>query len=223
MKKQLLKETIILTEFNRKPIEVKEGIEKTTKHSFIYESVPVWRLDVKNLNERIYSTELAEQLVSENATTNVLRNHLDDFVAEITDIKAIAKRPHIEDNMLKVDMVMVDEVFAGLVEKIIDAGGKVGLSSVGYGSVNDETGVVEDYSLVRYADFVINPAALVFIEKEVDEPEEESLIVPEEIEEPHVEEETSSNTETTTVEVETISNEEFLDIQKGFKVKYGKN
>lgn len=206
MEKKLLRETTEITDFLKKVAEVKEDIE-TYGTPLVYEKLPVWRLDEENLNGRIYSTELATKLVADNAITNALRNHIDTFEAEILDIKGIAKNPVIEDGFLKVDIHMVDENFASLIEKITKAGGKVGLSSVGYGFV-DEDKIVRDYTLERYADFVINPSALVFIEdSSKEETETDSEI------EASIEEE-----DTAVLDVE-VSNEEMDDIRNRFEVK----
>lgn len=210
MEKQLLRETIQLTDIKRKPLSIQEGTE-TKEYGFIWEKVPVWRLDIENLNGRIYTTSLAERIVNENAITNVLRNHLDDFEAEIADIKAIAKNPVIEDGIMKVDIHLVDENFAKLIENIVDAGGKVGLSSVGYGYLNEDK-EIEEYTLVRYADFVINPSALVFIEQEEKVQTDELDIQPE------VETSTESEEETA-VSNDAISDEELEDMKNRFEVK----
>lgn len=212
MDKKLLRETYQIDNLVRKPLNIQEGVE-LKEYGFVYEKVPVWRLDIENLNGRIYTTSLAEQIVAQNAVTNVLRNHIDDFDAEILDIKAIAKNPVVEDGFLKVDLQMVDENFATLIENIVEAGGKVGLSSVGYGYVNEDK-EVEDYTLVRYADFVINPSALVFIEDHKNEEE-----VQEEEQDIQPELETSNEGEETAVSAEVISPEELEDIRNRFEVK----
>ena len=212
MEKVLLRENSLLSQLNKKPKQITEGVSNTSSAT-VFEGVPIWRLDVENLNGRIYTTELAAQIVSQNAITNVLRNHLEEFEAEISDIKAIAKNPKIENGMLKVDLEMVDDGFSSLVERIVSAGGRVGLSSVGYGTL-DKDKKIQDYQLVRYADFVINPSALVFIEQESEVPQKEAV---ETIE--------TSEAETTVADdeiaisedvVETITDEEFLDIKERF-------
>jgi len=222
MEKTLFKETIQITNLVKKTIKMKEDVGEGS-NGFFYEKVPVWRLDTENLNGRIYTTQLGERIVAENAITNVLRNHIDDFQAEIADIKAIAKNPVIEDGFLKVDIQMVDYAFANHIENIVSAGGRVGLSSVGYGYLNDNK-EVEDYTLVRYADFVINPSAFVYIEapQEDENPVNEESVEPEvQIEETDQTEivETSNVEEETTVSNEVISPDELEDIKKRFEVK----
>lgn len=80
MAKQHLTENFLVSEKVAKRIPLTEStqiIEKDgeqLKCRAAYE-FPVWRLDKENLNERIYSTPLAEQVIEGGRTTAGLVNH----------------------------------------------------------------------------------------------------------------------------------------------------
>lgn len=129
--------------------------------------VPVWRLDVPNANGRTYTSELASRIASEGKTTLSLDGHpQDETSVSYEDVKAIGKNPHIEDGKLWADALFVDEAYFNKIQKIVQNGGKVGLSSSGFGLI-DDNGVVEpdSYELDRYFDFVLHPAAHLYVEQ----------------------------------------------------------
>jgi len=130
--------------------------------------VPVWVLDVENLNGRTYPTELGERIVAENAITPALDGHpVEEIGIAFEDVKAVSKNPSIEDGVLWVETYFVDEDYFNKIERILYHESQVGLSSVGFGEM-DENGVIdpESYGLVRYMDFVLNPSYGVYIQKD---------------------------------------------------------
>jgi len=133
-----------------------------------YYEVPVWRLDKKNLNNRVYTSSLAKKLIKENKVTVALKDHPNaDEDGSVDRIVAIGKNPHIRDGVLYADCYFVDDDFRKKVENILEHGGNIGLSSSGDGSVDDDGYVLdEDYVLQRYFDFVLTPSYEVYLTKE---------------------------------------------------------
>ena len=128
-------------------------------------SASIWKLDERNLNGRIYGTELAKRIVAENKVTVAYDGHDVDWRTgeEYGITKAVASNPRIENGELRVDIDFVDEAYEALLAKLVDKGVAIGVSSVGYGE-EDEVGHVNpaSYELVRYFDFVTCPAGEVY-------------------------------------------------------------
>ncbi len=133
-----------------------------------YYEVPVWRLDKKNLNNRVYTSTLAKKLIKENKVTVALKDHPNaDEDGSVDRIVAVGKNPHIREGVLYADCYFVDDTFRKKVENILEHGGNIGLSSSGDGSVDDAGYVLEeDYVLQRYFDFVLTPSYEVYLTKE---------------------------------------------------------
>ena len=129
----------------------------------------VWKLGERNLNGRTYTREVAEKVIKEKPSTIAYDGHWADCVSgnEYGIAKAVCKNPRIEGNLLRVDIEFIDEEFEEKLNKIAAAGVPIGVSSVGFGEV-DEKGVIipATYSLVRYLDFVTMPAGEVYANKE---------------------------------------------------------
>lgn len=129
----------------------------------------IWRLGERNLNGRTYTKEVAEKVIKEKPSTVAYDGHFADAVSgnEYGIAKAICKNPRIESNILKVDIEFVDDDFERKIERIAGAGVPVGVSSVGFGEVDEKGNIIpETYSLVRYLDFVTSPAGEVYATKE---------------------------------------------------------
>ena len=126
--------------------------------------VPIWRLDEQNLNKRTYSTKVAEKVVKENKTTVALADHPEDE-GSVWDIVAVAKNPKIENGILWAEAYFVDDAMAKKVDKIVEHGGEIGLSSSAYGEVDDSGNVLEEgFEVDRYFDLVLEPSYQVFID-----------------------------------------------------------
>lgn len=125
----------------------------------------VWRLDEVNLNGRIYSTELAQRLVKDNKSTLAYDGHDAEYAsgAQYSIAKAVCKEPWIENGGLFVHISFIDKTFEEQLKALMSEGVAIGVSSAGYGEV-DESGMVvpESYELVRYLDFVTCPAGEVY-------------------------------------------------------------
>lgn len=135
----------------------------------------VWCLDEVNLNGRVYSTALAERVVRDGLKTMAYDGHEADWQSGHDFAPAIAycDNPRIENKCLVVDIHFLEGqkncASVRNIRELYQAGLPIGVSSVGYGSI-DQNGVVqEDYEVVRYLDFVAMPAGLVYAE-----PKEES-------------------------------------------------
>ncbi len=151
---------IPLTEETR--IVEKDGTKYKCRAAY---ELPVWRLNEKNLNERIYGKELADKLMKENPTTLGLANHPKDD-ADVTYTFAVERNPHIRENIMYVDAYLVGEN-GELANEIIEAGGSIGLSSSAYGDVDKDGRVKEeDFTIERYADWVDMPSYEVYAKKE---------------------------------------------------------
>lgn len=142
----------------------------------------VWRLDEVNLNGRVYTRSLAERVVRDGIKTMAYDGHEADFQSGHDFAPAIAycDNPRIEGNVLVVDIHFLesqrDSASVRNIRELFKAGLPIGVSSVGYGSI-DENGIVQDdYEVVRYLDFVAQPAGLVYAEPKTEnhdpEPEE---------------------------------------------------
>ncbi len=148
---------------NSKKIVEADGKEYPV--SIAYE-VPIWRLGEKNLNGRTYSKELAEKVIKEGKKTFCLKDHPQDD-GSVDRIVAIAENPHIKENVFYADAYFVDEDFENKIEKIVERGMGLGVSSSALGDL-DESGnvLVEGFEIERYFDFVINPSYQVYLTKE---------------------------------------------------------
>jgi hypothetical protein len=214
--KELLIENISLKTINTKRSELTEEVN-TVSDSMIFYSVPVWRLDEVNLNGRTYTTTLAERLIAENAITYSYCDHPDEeYAQDFNSVKAVSKNPQIVEGNLCVDVHLVDREFGEKLKAIVKAGSEVGVSSVGYGSMNEANVIEADsFELVRYLDFVLNPSYSVFITDENNEVKENEEIVDNtdsDLEE-KLDEKTLDSSEETTV---SISEDELEVINKRF-------
>lgn len=159
IRKLNLNESVKIVEANGKKYNVREGFE-----------VPVWRLDKKNLNNRVYSRRLGEKVVKEYkdlVTVNLADHPEGDSDGSVKDILAVSKNPHIRDGVLYVDTYPVDESFANKLERIVELGGGLGVSSSCYGDVDGDGNVLEeDFEVTRWHDFVLSPSYEVFVTQE---------------------------------------------------------
>lgn len=130
-------------------------------------TVPVWRLEQKNLNGRIYGRDLAEKVIANNVATVCLADHPKEE-GSVKDIMAVAKNPRIMGDIMYADCYFVDDDFAQKVYRIVELGSAVGVSSSAFGDVDASGRVMADgFELERYFDFVLNPSYQVFIDKKV--------------------------------------------------------
>lgn len=132
--------------------------------------IPVWKLDEKNLNGRVYPRSLAEKIVRENKVTVALDGHPEDdnYVPLLKDVIAVGKNPSIEENILWVYCYFVDEEYDKKAHRIMDLGFPLQQSSSGLGEVDAfDTVISETYELERYFDLLVQDSSYqVFTSKE---------------------------------------------------------
>ena len=150
-----LNESSKIIEANGKKYPVTEGFE-----------VPLWRLGKENLNGRIYSRALGEKVVKENKdliTVNLADHPEDD--GSVSNIMAISKNPHIKEDILYVDTYPVDEVFEKKLNKMLELGAGLGVSSSCYGDINESTHevIADGFEVQRWHDFVTAPSFSVYV------------------------------------------------------------
>jgi len=122
-------------------------------------SAPIWNIGRLNLNGRLYTEELAKRLVAQNKATLAYDSHRHEWGEAYLAAVSVVKNPRIEADQLWVDIYFVDKAYSEKLSAIHEAGVGIGVSSVGYGET-DKDGVVNaaTYELVRYLDFVTDPA-----------------------------------------------------------------
>lgn len=132
----------------------------------VIKKVPVSRFTL-NKNQRRYPRELWLLIVRNKVAegTYCLADHPDDD-GSVTNIIGIWKNVVVEGEMVYGDLWLVEggHEYGKLFYNILRAGGKCGLSSVGYGELGNDgqTVVPETYELVRLGDWVIDPSQNVF-------------------------------------------------------------
>ena len=130
-------------------------------------SAPIWNIGKLNLNGRVYTQDLADRLVAEGKSTLAYDSHRHEWGEAYMAAVAVCRTPRIEDGQLWVDIFFVDKSYSEKLLAIHGAGVSIGVSSVGYGET-DNDGVVNasTYELVRYLDFVTDPANETYAEPE---------------------------------------------------------
>lgn len=171
MSKQLFKESFQFTFDQVEVLEEKTILqEKSGDKKFscfaVLKRVPVSRF-TKNKNGRIYPKALWELLRKDGVAegTLCLADHPADD-GSVKNIVGIWKNLQLDNNMVYGDLWLLEGGlgFGVLFFNVIKAGGKCGLSSVGYGELDyDQVTVIpESYELVRLGDWVIDPSQSVF-------------------------------------------------------------
>ena len=166
-------------------IKTENLVESTSK--LIYEGVeykciaaytfPFSRPDEENLNGRIYSRKLWENVFkkqfSNNESTFGLMDHPSDD-GSIKDIACVWRNPRfsVDGKLCIADCYFFGDNGKKLVEAI-EAGGPVGFSTSGFGEINEDDNKTvneESYSLQRIADCVLEPSYSVFSNDESAKP-----------------------------------------------------
>lgn len=130
--------------------------------------IPVWRLGKKNLNGRTYKESLGKRMTSvykETVTANLADHPKEE--GSVKDIWAVSKNPHIREGIMYVDSYIVDEEFEKKLNRMIEAGYGIGVSSSVLGELDDDNVVIdESVELERWFDFCLEPSYSVFVTKE---------------------------------------------------------
>lgn len=190
-----IEEQKVITEAEKQEVDILGGYK-----------VPIWVLDTPNLNGRIYTSGLAEKIVNEGYITYAFDGHPEEEVENtIGEVKGIGKNPVIEEGVLWVEAYFVDEDYYSKIERILNHNSKVGLSSVGYGELDEDGKIIEDtYTLVRYFDFVLNPSYNVYIKNDNEKVSEGSKEETGSTASTEAEEQSSTEDKVSDVELETI-------------------
>lgn len=128
----------------------------------------VWKLGVENLNGRIYTQELAQNLVNASPVTMAYDGHWCDYENgnEYKNAVATCSNLRIEDNVLKCDIEFLEceKAYEEKLKELASRGVSIGVSSVGYGEYEADGKTIkpESYQLVRVLDFVTMPAGEVY-------------------------------------------------------------
>lgn len=169
--KLLLVESIDLPEYKNVEIinSLVESEGKTYKAFAIVRGVPVSKY-TENLNGRIYGKELWEKVYKSKIAegTLCLADHPpDDSDGSVKDIVGVWRNFRLNEKNCVADLYLTSKFGKEFLE-VLQAGGKNGLSSVGYGELmNDEKTVdPNSYELVRLADWVLYPSQEVYVKKE---------------------------------------------------------
>lgn len=148
-------------------IESREG--EKYKCLAIVKSVPVSKF-TENLNNRIYSKKLWEKVQKNKVAegTLCLADHpSDDTDGSVKDIVGVWRNFKVNENNCSADLYLIGKHGKQFLE-VLQAGGKCGLSSVGFGELlEDEKTVNPDtYELVRVSDWVLTPSQGVYAEQD---------------------------------------------------------
>ncbi len=91
----------------------------------------------------------------------------DDSDGSVKDIVGIWRDFQINENNCTADLYLVGK-HGGLFLEVLQAGGKNGLSTVGFGELQEDERTVnpETYELIRLSDWVITPSQQVYAEQD---------------------------------------------------------
>lgn len=133
----------------------------------IVESVPVSKF-TENLNNRVYPKKLWEKVYKEKSAegTLCLADHpSDDTDGSVKDIVGVWRNFKVNESNCSADLYLIGKHGKQFIE-VLQAGGKCGLSSVGFGELmeDDKTVNPDTYELVRVSDWVLTPSQGVYAE-----------------------------------------------------------
>lgn len=167
-----LVETFSATKNNIKELPLTESTLTEEKTGKVYETKKKYRVDVsrfsKNLNERIYSKPLWERVIKDQKHiwegSFALADHPTDE-GSFKDVMGVWSNLHISEasDTVKADITFVGPYGSKAIE-ILEAGGKIGFSSSGFGDLKEDGCTVDEntYMIERVADCVLNPSQQVF-------------------------------------------------------------
>jgi len=125
--------------------------------------VPISRF-TENKNNRIYSRKLWENVIANQRHiwegSVGLAGHAEDE-GDFANVMCVWSNLHIDESaqLVKADVVFVGDLGAKALD-VIDAGGRIGFSTSGWGELSEDgkTVVPETYLLERVADIVLTPS-----------------------------------------------------------------
>jgi len=148
-------------------IESKEG--EKYKCLAVVKSVPVSKF-TENLNNRVYSKTLWEKVKRNKVAegTLCLADHpSDDTDGSVKDIVGVWRNFKVNESNCTADLYLIGKHGKQFLE-VLQAGGRCGLSSVGFGELLEDEKTVnpETYELVRVSDWVLTPSQGVYAEQD---------------------------------------------------------
>ncbi len=157
----------VLTEGQRPLVESFQG--EKFKAVAIVRNVPVTRF-TENLNGRVYSKELWENVYRAKVAegTLCLADHPgDDSDGSVKDIVGVWRNFKINESNCTADLYLVGKHGKHFLE-VLQAGGKNGLSTVGFGELMEDERTVNPrtYELIRLSDWVLTPSQGVYAEQD---------------------------------------------------------
>ena len=167
--KKLLVESFALSEIKKEDIVVFDKVEliesagNQYKARGILKNVPVTRY-TENFNGRIYPKQLWENVskaqIAEGSLS--LADHPEDD-GSVKNIAGVWRNFKVMERVGIADWYLVGDL-GQLILETVQAGGKIGVSSVGFGQFLEDEKTVdpETYELERLGDAVINPSQSVF-------------------------------------------------------------
>ena len=154
-----------MTEYFEIPID-EQLINEAKDGKALIISAVLQRANGLNQNERIYPLEVLqreakeyESLIGENRALGEL-DHPDSTIVNLQNVSHAIKEQYWDGDTLKGKLEVLNTPAGNIARNLIAAGIKLGISSRGVGSVeeNDGTNVVQDdYNLIAY-DIVSNPS-----------------------------------------------------------------
>jgi hypothetical protein len=174
MSLQLLRESFQITPDNIKPLPLNESTKIIESNGQSYKCrgaylVETSRYDFLNENNRVYPKFLWERVIREQKGTWEGGNGLADHPKEEGSTKnvfCVWHNLHIneENKTVKGEMYLIGED-GQRAKEILEAGGKIELSSSGYGEISEsdnQTVIAESYIIERVADWVLNASQKVY-------------------------------------------------------------
>lgn len=160
---------------NRKDVQELPIVERTLVEAADgkkYETKRKYRVDVsrftENLNNRIYNRNLWENVINKQKHiwegSFALADHPEDE-GSFKDVMGVWSNLHVNENTetVKADITFVGP-YGAKAQEILEAGGKIGFSSSGFGDLKEDGKTVDEstYQIERIADCVLNPSQKVY-------------------------------------------------------------
>jgi hypothetical protein len=134
--------------------------------------VPISRFDWKNANGRIYPKKLWENVIKNQSgiwegCVGLADHPGDTEDGSVKSIFGVWRNLGINEktNLVEADLYLIGE--NGLLfQQVLEAGGKAGLSTSGYGELKEDKSTVDEssFQIERISDWVLNPSQNVFAE-----------------------------------------------------------
>lgn len=165
----LIEQISIINPLIQKPTSSQSLVESSNGNQYkslaIVRNIPVTKF-TENANGRIYPKQLWENVVRNKLAegTYCLADHpVGDNDGSVKDIVGVWRNFKLKEDKGVADLYLVGKLGQHFLETL-EAGGSNGLSSVGFGELQEDEKTVdpESYELLRLSDWVLNPSQGVF-------------------------------------------------------------